>query len=790
MLHTTDEQGTEARATQIEMILRQVDNLPTLAPVAMRLMRIGNIEDADLDQIVELIEADPPLTARLLGLCRRADKGLGDRITTVRRAVIMLGLETVQAAALSVAVFDAMQTCSSRIDEQIAEGAGAQSGGATEHIFDRVGFWKHCIAVATASERIAESHISYGVRPEEAFIAGLLHDLGKLVLHVILPRSYGRLLGIAERRHCSSAEIEQQIFGMDHHIAGRRVAEHWGLPAALRDVIWLRGHISDGLPDVPHRNLINVVTVARAMCRHLHLGWCGDYNHPEPLEGPRGLYARSKGLDAQKVQMCATGLHDAILVRCRAMGLGEESTPQLLLQSLGSANRRLGRLSADLRARTAATQCQTAALEAISILHDSGHMQRGLLETLAAIVLSANKAFGAGFYATVHQMRPGQTWHLSTFSSDGRPLQSHPIDTPHDRETGRCRSLAELGRAPATLNAMGALPWLADHLLEARDVGAVQVLALTSAAARSGGPAAVLLHDAAANADEQGLKALIASWSAAFAAAAHHESARRFADHLASANRALAEAETRCAEMQSMARMGEMAAGAAHEMNNPLAVISGRAEMLSENASSAADRKMARAIVEASGRLSDLITAMSTIANPPAPVPTSVQVREVVSEAVRRAHGMIGVMTEVKTESDDAEASTVIDRELIAGALSELIANALEAAPNGNILVRTQIARTDGRLIVSVTDDGAGMSPHTQQHAFDPFFSDRPSGRRTGLGLTRARRFVELCGGHLRLESSPGSGTTASIEVSSAEPSVAPSPTEKQPIHTQARQAA
>src|SRR5690606_33811893 len=97
--------------------------LPTLAPVAMRLMRIGNLDDADLDQVVELIESDPPLTAKLLGLCRRADRGLGDRITTVRRAVVMLGLETVQAAALSVAVFEVMQGCTSRLDDQIV-GAG------------------------------------------------------------------------------------------------------------------------------------------------------------------------------------------------------------------------------------------------------------------------------------------------------------------------------------------------------------------------------------------------------------------------------------------------------------------------------------------------------------------------------------------------------------------------------------------------------------------------------------------------------------------------------------------
>src|SRR3954467_12196917 len=101
-------------AAQIEAILREVDSLPTLSSVATRLLRIASVEDADLDALVEIIESDPALSARLLGLCRRAGKGLGDRITTVRRAVVMLGLEAVQAAALSVAAYDVMATVGPR----------------------------------------------------------------------------------------------------------------------------------------------------------------------------------------------------------------------------------------------------------------------------------------------------------------------------------------------------------------------------------------------------------------------------------------------------------------------------------------------------------------------------------------------------------------------------------------------------------------------------------------------------------------------------------------------------
>src|SRR3954467_13367358 len=118
-------------AAQIEAILREVESLPTLSPVATRLLQIAGVEDADLDALVEIIESDPALSARLLGLCRRADKGLGDRITTVRRAVVMLGLEAVQAAALSVSVYDVME---SYTPEEADDGAAG-----TTLPFDREG---------------------------------------------------------------------------------------------------------------------------------------------------------------------------------------------------------------------------------------------------------------------------------------------------------------------------------------------------------------------------------------------------------------------------------------------------------------------------------------------------------------------------------------------------------------------------------------------------------------------------------------------------------------------------
>lgn len=743
----------------IELILRQVDNLPTLSPIATRLLEIANVEDADLDRIVEIIESDPALTARLLGLCRRADKGLGDRITTVRRAVVMLGLEAVQAAVLSVAVYELMQGC-------IADAAAIDIPPAAAALpFDRPGFWRHAIAVASASELIADAHADLGVRPEEAFVAGLIHDLGKLVLDLILPRTYARVLALADRRACSSAEAEMHLLGIDHHTAGKRLAEHWGLPPALQDVIWLHGHPIDSLPDSPHRNIIALVGVARALCRHLHLGWSGDFNYPEPLDGPNGLCA-ALGLDPRLLDASVARLHEAVAHRCNVLGLGELTAPDVLAAAVAAANRRLGRLTTLFEHRARLAQRQARVLQAISDFHAAARPGRSVVDTLAEVVRSASAMFGRGFFGVVYQLREDEPWRLCQFSPDGRPLRAEPIDTPPGRRDGgdARASLADLCNASAlSMSAMSLLPWLADYLVDAADVRDVQLLPLGPA--EGGYPAVVLLHDRDLSADRPTLAALTATWASAVSAAAQNETLRRMGERLASSNRLLAETQLNLAEVQSLARLGEMAAGAAHEMNNPLTVISGRAQLLASSRSSPADRAAADAIIQAADHLTDLITSLRLLADPPHPRPAPAPADDLIAAAVRAARHRTGGAGEVRTHIPTPAPVLHLDRELIATALAEVIANAIQAAPESPVQVRVQTAPPDGRLLIVVEDHGTGMSPRALQHAFDPFFSEQPAGRRTGLGLTRARRLLETHGGDIALHSSPGRGTTATLTI-------------------------
>jgi signal transduction histidine kinase/HD-like signal output (HDOD) protein len=752
-------------AEQIEMILREVDGLPTLPAIATRLLTISNLDDADLDQIVEIIESDPTLTARVLGLCRTADKGLGDRITTVRRAVVMLGLETVQAALLSVAVFETMKP-RTRKD-------GAESAGDRVVPFDRDGFWRHSLAVASAAELVAERHVESGVKPEEAFVAGLLHDMGKLALEVILPKAYGRVLGLAERRQTSSARAESQLLGVDHHTIGRRLADHWGLPDAIQDVIWLCGQPLDAMPEQPNRNLIGIIWVARALCRELHLGWSGDFNSPEPIQGLRGA-AKRMGLSSEAIDDIVSRLHDAVSRRCSVLGLGEKNTPEMLLEALTQANAKLGKMSQVFEQRSRMAARQARVLQAINVFHEaSAHSRRGMVGTLAAISRSASSILGEGFVGLVYQARAGEAWQLCRFTSDGRPARSVTIEPP---ATGPRDSQAPVAALSGLCNpssipmqAMGLLSWLADALADAHDLRQIALLPLAASGAEGAPgdqPAGVLIHDrnVAGMPEPALMEPLMATWSSAITAALQHEASTRLQERLASANRMIVETRERLAEAEAMARLGEFAAGAAHEMNNPLTVISGRAQLLAASVTSPADRENAAMVVQHAERLSDLITSLRLIADPPKPRPAMSTIESLFQSAIAAAQERSGVrdmrvIVRVPSQTD----AMFMDRPVVASALAELLTNAAQASNDTPVTLEAHTDPVEGRWFLVVTDFGTGMSDKALQHAFDPFFSEKSAGRRTGLGLTRARALIEAHGGEITLASEQGKGTTATI---------------------------
>jgi signal transduction histidine kinase/HD-like signal output (HDOD) protein len=733
--------AAQARARQVELVLERLGSLPTLSPVATKLMNAGSHDDVDVAELARLIEADPSLTGKVLSMCRRADKGLGDKITSVGRAVTLLGLDAVTSAVLSVEVFDALGR----------DGTEPSRSG-----FDAKGHWRHAIAVASAAELFAAAGRGALAKPETAFIAGLLHSIGRMALEIALPGAYGKVLRVAEQRGVDSAPLERDLIGLDHHAAGRKLAETWGLPRALRDCVWLNAHPAASLPKTPHRGLIALVAAGRALCRRLNLGWSGDFG-PTPDVVATCIAA---GIDPADIERVTRDLPDRVAERSATLGLDDVTGPELMLESVLRANVRLAQLNISLEKRSAHGDQQRRTLRAVAEFVESLE-PKGLTDTMARVAAAAIELAGGESATLVVQCGDEPLWHAARFDAEARPIAS-AVEPPPTIDQGHPAELAIVAASPPVgFRGRVLIPWLARHLGQQAEADSIRSLPLPVA----GGAAVLLMHADLTEIVQSELqrRALLGAWGAALAAALRQEESERLAVELAERHLDLADAQSRLTENRAMARLGEMTAGAAHQMNNPLAVIKGYGQVLRRRAKESALREPAEKIAQAAQEMSDLITSLHLLAEPPKAELARTSITDVINAAVQTARERTGRPCGARIVIAEQAPLVRTDAALLGRALAELIANAAEAESDEILEIRVQTDPLDDRLMIVVKDKGRGMSPHEREHAFDPFFSSRPAGRGVGLGLCRARRLVEPLGGTITLASEVGEGTRATV---------------------------
>jgi two-component system, NtrC family, sensor histidine kinase HydH len=235
--------------------------------------------------------------------------------------------------------------------------------------------------------------------------------------------------------------------------------------------------------------------------------------------------------------------------------------------------------------------------------------------------------------------------------------------------------------------------------------------------------------------------------------------AQRAAEQLAEANRHLQEAEAQVRRTERLAALGQLSAGLAHEIRNPLSTIKGSAEMLLKNvnADSAVSHELAGYISSEVDRTNALVTRFLDFARPLALRLEKTEITEVIDEAVAEVEKYSPTMdvSIYKNYSPDI-APILIDRQLIERVLYNLLLNAAQASPpQGSVTVKTR--QLDDTVEISVIDRGTGIAPKDRESIFNPFFTTKSSG--VGLGLAIVSKIVDEHGGQITVESEPGAGS-------------------------------
>jgi putative nucleotidyltransferase with HDIG domain len=190
--------------------VENINALPTVPGTFKKISQVIGKQGVTLDEISRFIAGDPALTTKILKMVNSAAYGFPGRISSVSHAIMLLGLNVVKGLLLGISVFEVMEKVMG-------------------------GLWTHSLAVATVARAVAERK---GVKdPEEISVAGLLHDLGKVILMLEYQPLYEEAMVQAAARRIPIAEAEQGLFQETHAAVGMWLAEKWHFPPNLVEVI-------------------------------------------------------------------------------------------------------------------------------------------------------------------------------------------------------------------------------------------------------------------------------------------------------------------------------------------------------------------------------------------------------------------------------------------------------------------------------------------------------------------------------------------------------------------------
>jgi len=222
-------------------------------------------------------------------------------------------------------------------------------------------------------------------------------------------------------------------------------------------------------------------------------------------------------------------------------------------------------------------------------------------------------------------------------------------------------------------------------------------------------------------------------------------------------------AEDSLRRSERLAALGEMSAGIAHEIRNPLGIISSSAQLIDRKLAGTSDsvRQLLDIIQEESSRINGLVTDFIAFGRPAEPVPSPTDLRALLRRVAAHGEGLARQQgTTLEVEEETTPLFAAVDGDLMQQVLLNLLLNAL-AAVGANGHIRLRAGRQGERACLEVEDDGCGIAPELHGKIFDPFFTTKDQG--TGLGLANAVRIVEAHGGKLGVRSAPGAGAVFTV---------------------------
>lgn len=764
----------ESRAGSPQLVLAHLDALAVLAPAVAALLR-DPASDANTERDeIAILRSDGFLASRIRLLAESSLEPRADEDAGLESLVARLGVKACRNLIVclkTVACFP--------FTEQRPEQDG----------FDAADFWRHALAVACAARDLCAENPELQSDPDDAFISGWLHDLGKIALHAAFPKAYDRVISCAHKGHSDIAACEASLFGIDHLMAGRHVAARWHLPRKYVEAVWLH-HIS--VASLPTRveapRLIALVQLADTLVREQRIGFSGNQAFYESSAN----LARLIGLAPPRVDCVAARLGDEVKTHSRLLGLDGAEPGALYSRVLSRTNSDLGQANGKLVARNDRLACAARLFYARTRFDSAVSEAAGPSDVVRAMAHAACDAFHCrgALALAIHAGKSAVEIAWIEPGADECRSRAERVDD----KLKRCLETVEPG-GPV----LRPIPAPLRHLI-AGEAAPTPNEGRFAAVFHAGQLAGGLIlkageqYTTSASVESDEIRSFLSGLGLAIGRANVLSESRRLSDDLAETNRRLQETQSDALRARTFGMIAEMAAGAGHELNSPLFVISGRAELLQASIDDPDAHRSLMLIHDKALECSRIVSDLMEFARPHPPKLAPVEIAPLLEELRRDwlkhadlPASRLRVRVDTEHLADSRRLSVLADAEQLHTVLDELIRNAVEAVRQreGSIQLESRVCgpqespmlrspsslpseRETRWIEIRVCDRGCGMAPAVSQRVFEPFYSFRPAGRGRGLGLARAYRIIEAHGGRIWLDSRPNHGTEVSVVLPTA----------------------
>src|SRR5271157_725395 len=246
----------------LAVIKTYIAKMPSLSNTVSKIVQLASDPKATPSDLNFVISLDPVLMGRVMKLINSAYYSLNNQITSLVRAIIMLGINTVKNLALSTAVLG-----------QLAKKGSFQA-------LNIDGFWRHSLCVGVTAKLIAIKRKKDPKQLEEYFVAGLLHDIGKIPLNNKLSSEYVNALSLTDKERAPLYILEERTMEVNHCEVGRLIMQNWNLGPMMEDIVFFH-HFLDSYPG-DNREILLTVAAANFFANTYQIGFSGD-RYPEKL---------------------------------------------------------------------------------------------------------------------------------------------------------------------------------------------------------------------------------------------------------------------------------------------------------------------------------------------------------------------------------------------------------------------------------------------------------------------------------------------------------------------------